>query len=143
MGVIIMRTESTREPEPLEIRKLGIIDDEPVVYLYLHSDVKQVTEPGIDGEPHTKCTYDMIQITNPIPVELLPEIDLTLIAYHGYNQTKYKQKTWKHMKEIKTSLKEVMKHSVKNVDRLDRLSDITDADLKKIQKHTKTETKQL
>jgi len=138
-----MRTESTHEPEQIEIRKLGIIDGEPVVYIYLHSDIKQVTEPDIDDKPHTKYTYNMTQITNPIPATLLPEIDTSLIAQHGYNQTSYKQKTMKHLDKVKQTIHNAAKHRIKHVDRLDRLSDITDADLTKIQKQTKTETKQL
>jgi len=130
--VIMMRTESNREPEQIEIRKLGVTNGEPVVYLYLNSDIKQVTEPDIDDKPHTKYTYNMMQITNPIPATLQPEIDTALIAQHGYNQTSYKQKTMEHLDKIKAELMKITTVTTRHVDRLDNLTTLTQGDIENI-----------
>ena len=137
-----MKTESNRKPDSIEIRKLGVNDDSSIVYLYLNSDIKQETET-IDGEPRTTYTYDSTQLTTPLPVSLLPEIDTALINQHGYNQTDYKQKTVKHLEEIKKGLEEATKYSVKQVDRLDKLSEVTDLSLVNIQKEVEITVKQL
>jgi len=142
MGVYIMKTESNRKPDSIEIRKLGVNDDSSIVYLYLNSDIKQETET-IDGEPRTTYTYDSTQLTTPLPVSLLPEIDTALINQHGYNQTDYKQKTVKHLEEIKKGLKEATKYSVKQVDRLDKLIEVNDLSLVSIQKEVEITVKQL
>jgi len=142
MGVYIMKTESNRKPDSIEIRKLGVINDAPIVYLYLNSDIKQETEP-IDGEPRTTYTYDSTQLTTSIPETLLPEIDITMIKQHDINQTDYKQKTVKHLEEIKKNLNEATKHSVKQVDRLDKLSEVTDLSLVNIKKEVEIDVKQL
>ena len=142
MGVYIMKTESNRKPDSIEIRKLGVNDDSSIVYLYLNSDIKQETET-IDGEPRTTYTYDSTQLTTPLPVSLLPEIDTALINQHGYNQTDYKQKTVKHLEEIKKGLREATKYSVKQVDRLDKLSEVTDLSLVNIKKEVEIDVKQL
>jgi len=139
----VMRTESNRKPEPIEIRKLGIIENTPVVYLYLNSDIKQETHLDMDNEETIMYVYDSEQITSPIPATLLPLIDLNLITRHNTNQTDYKQKTMKHLEEIKKNLKEATKHSVKQVDRLDKLSEVTDLSLVNIKKEVEIDVKQL
>ena len=138
-----MRTESNRKPEPIEIRKLGIIENTPVVYLYLNSDIKQETHLDMDNEETIMYVYDSEQITSPIPATLLPLIDLNLITRHNTNQTDYKQKTMKHLEEIKKNLNEATKHSVKQVDRLDKLSEVTDLSLVNIKKEVEIDVKQL
>ena len=139
----VMRTESNRKPEPIEVRKLGIIENTPVVYLYLNSDIKQETHLDMDNEETIMYVYDSEQITSPIPATLLPLIDLNLITRHNTNQTDYKQKTMKHLEEIKKNLKEATKHSVKQVDRLDKLSEVTDLSLVNIKKEVEIDVKQL
>lgn len=139
----MVRTESNSKPEQVEIRKLEIIDGEPRVYLYLNGDIKQAVEPDMDGEPRTMYRYDMNQITTPIPPTLLPEIDIKLIARHDTNQTTTKQKTRNHLDDIKQTINNAAKQQVKHVDRLDKLTDITDAELENIREHIKPETKQL
>jgi len=136
-----MRTESTAKPESVTVRKLGIIDGEPVVYLYLNSGIKQETKPDIDGEPRTMYLYDTVQITNPAPAELLPTIDLTQIADHSYNQTTAKQRTRLHLDKIKTSLRLATTMNTKQVDRLDRHTTPTPATIENIKKHTKNTPK--
>jgi len=127
-----MRTESTVKPATVEVRKLGIIDWEPCIYLYLNSGIKQETKPDLDGEPRTMYLYDTVQITNPVPVELLPAIDLTQIADHSYNQTQIKQRTRLHLDKIKTSLRLATTENTKQVDRLDRHTTPTPATIENI-----------
>jgi len=136
-----MRTESTAKPESVTVRKLGIIDGEPVVYLYLNSGIKQETKPDIDGEPRTMYLYDTVQITNPVPAELLPTIDLTQITDHSYNQTKAKQRTRLHLDKIKTSLHLATTMNTKQVDRLDRHTTPTPATIENVKTHTKNTEK--
>lgn len=131
-----MRTESNREPEPIEIRKLGVTDDTPVVYLYLNTDIKQETALDIDDKPATKYMYDMTQITVPTPEPLLDNIDTTHVAEHGYNQTHVKQQAAQHLDTIKKIIDETPRNTVKHVDRLDKLTEITDIDLEKCHKLT-------
>ena len=138
-----MKTESNRKPDSIEIRKLGVINDAPVVYLYLNSDIKQETHLDMDNEETIMYVYDSEQITSPIPATLLPLIDLNLITRHNTNQTDYKQKTMKHLEEIKKNLNEATKHSVKQVDRLDKLSEVTDLSLVNIKKEVEIDVKQL
>lgn len=127
-----MKTESNTRPDPLQIRKLGVIDDDPVVYLYLNSDVKQVTKSDMKEKPRTMYVYDTVQITNPMPVALLPEIDLTLIANHAYNQTAVKKKAVNRLDEIKTQLGKATTENTRQVDRLDKLTTPKQADLDRI-----------
>uniref|UniRef100_A0A6M3M6H0 Uncharacterized protein n=1 Tax=viral metagenome TaxID=1070528 RepID=A0A6M3M6H0_9ZZZZ len=127
-----MKTESNTRPEPVTIRKLGVIDTEPVVYLYLNSDITQEVKPDIDGKPRTMYMYDTVQITNPVPAELLPEIDLTLIADHSYNQTAVKQKTVNHLDKIRTRLGEATAENTRQVNRLDKLTTPKQVDLDNI-----------
>ena len=138
-----MKTESNRKPEQIEIRKLGVVDGAPVVYIYINSDIKQETHLDMDNEETIMYVYDSEQITSPIPATLLPLIDLNLITRHNTNQTDYKQKTMKHLEEIKKNLKEATKHSVKQVDRLDKLSEVTDLSLVNIKKEVEIDVKQL
>ena len=143
MEICVMKTESNRKPEQIEIRKLGVVDDAPVVYIYINSDIKQETRPDMDGKETDIYVYDSKQITSPIPATLLPLIDLNLITRHNTNQTDCKQKTMKHLEEIKKNLKEATKHSVKQVDRLDKLSEVTDLSLVNIKKEVEIDVKQL
>jgi len=127
-----MKTESNRKPEPIEIRKLGVSNNSPVVYLYLNDDIKQETRLDMDGYPRAMYVYDTVQITNPIPTELLPEINLTLIANHFYNQTAVKQKTVNHLDKIKTQLDKATAENTRKVDRLDKLTTPKQVDLDNI-----------
>jgi len=127
-----MKTESNTRPDPLQIRKLGVIDDDPVVYLYLNSNVKQVTESNMNREPGTMYTYDMVQITNPMPATLLPEIDLTSIADHAYNQTAVKKKAVNRLDEIKTRLGKATTENTRQIDRRDKPTTPKQADLDRI-----------
>ena len=127
-----MKTESNRKPEPIEIRKLGVSNNSPVVYLYLNDDIKQETRLDMDGYPRAMYVYDTVQITNPIPTELLPEINLILIANHSYNQTAVKQKTVNHLDKIKTQLDKATAENTRKVDRLDKLTTPKQVDLDNI-----------
>jgi len=138
-----MRTESTIEPAPVEIRKLGVVDGEPCVYLYLNDDVKHETRTDMADSDTEMYIDDSPQITSPIPAPLLPEIDVKLIARHDTNQTKEKQKTRNHLNDVKQTINKAAKQHIKHVDRLDRLTDITDAELTKIREYGEPETKQL
>jgi len=132
MEICVMKTESNRKPEPIEIRKLGVSNNSPVVYLYLNDDIKQETRLDMDGYPRAMYVYDTVQITNPIPTELLPEINLTLIANHSYNQTEIKQKTVNHLDKIKTQLDKATAENTRKVDRLDKLTTPKQVDLDNI-----------
>jgi len=131
-----MRTESNTRPEPLQIRKLGIIDDEPAVYLYLNDDIKQETRLDDNGET-TAYIYDSTHITAPIPATLLPEIDSKNIAYHGYNQTHDKQKTRDKLDDVKTTLRTADISHIKQVDRRDNHAEIDEITLEKIREPIK------
>jgi len=128
----MMRTESTVKPEPVEIRKLGIISGEPVIYLYLNSDIKKSSELDADGEIRTLYTYDMIQITTPIPKPLLQEININQASNHSYNQTEYKQKTLNHLYEVKQKLIESTIDNTRLVDRLDKTTQTKQSDIDSI-----------
>ena len=125
-----MNTESTRKPEMVEIRKLGVVDTKPVIYLYLNSDIKQVTI-NEDTESRTMYQYDSRQITHPVPEALLSEIDINLTMNHGYSQTMYKEKAQKHLASLKQNLKEATTENIQSVDRRDKHTpvkqDIVDA----------------
>jgi len=138
-----MRTESTIEPAPVEVRKLGVVDGKPCVYLYLNDDVKHETRTDMDDSETEIYVYDSTQITIQIPAPLLPEIDISLIARHDTNQTKEKQKTRNHLDDIKQVINKTAKQHVKYVDRLDRLTDVTDTELTKIREYGELDIKQL
>ena len=127
-----MKTESNTRPEPVTIRKLGVIDTEPVVYLYLNSDITQEVKPDIDGEPRTMYVYDMVQITSLMPLELLQEVDTTLIENHSYNQTTEKQLASTHLDKIRTRLGEATAENTRQVNRLDKLTTPKQVDLDNI-----------
>jgi len=114
-----MRTESARLPEMVEIRKLGVVDTKPVIYLSLNSDIKQVTIKE-DTESRTMYQYNSMQLTVPIPEALLGEIDINLTMNHGYSQTIYKNKAQKHLASLKQNLKEATTKNIQNVDRRDK-----------------------
>jgi len=127
-----MKIESTKEPESVEIRKLGVIDKVPVIYLYLNGDIKQETHVDIDNEEAIIYSYDSMQITAPLPLKTLSEIEVSLIAQHGYNQTTVKQKTYTKLSQIKETINTTTIHHIKSVDRLDELKEVTDTELEKL-----------
>ena len=132
-----MRTESNTRPEPLQIRKLGIIDTEPAAYLYLNDDIKQETRLDIDDNKATMYTYDSTQVTAPVPATVLPEIDIKNIAYHGYNQTHIKQRTRDKLDDVKITLRTADISHIKQVDRRDRLTETDETTLEKIREPIK------
>ena len=129
-----MRTESNREPGQIEIRKLGIVDGNPVVYLYLNSDIQQVEITGENKEPVTMYQYDSTQITTPAPEPLLQEIDINLASNHSYNQTDYKQRALEHLNEIKQQLGKSTPTNTKLIDRLDKATQPKPIDIDNIKK---------
>jgi len=116
----IMKTESNRKPEAVEIRKLGIVNTKPVIYLYLNSEVKQVFNENAESI----YQYDSKQITIPIPEALLGEIDINLTMNHSYSQTLYKEKAQKHLASVKQNLKEATTKSTQSVDRRDKITSV-------------------
>lgn len=120
-------TESTERPESVVIRKLGYVDDEPepVVYLYIHRNIRTETRTDIDGESYTMYTYEMTQITVPMPKGLRNEVALEKIRDHAYSQIPEQAKARMMMGLIKGELSASKSAEVYVVDRKDRKYGIT------------------
>jgi len=120
------KTESTIKPDTITIRKLGIIDDKPVIYLYVHQNIQTMNRYNPEtGESTIMYTYDMLQITVPAPEAL--EVDLEKIGHHSYNQEN-ELKAARGMKSlIQSQIKELNTADVNTVTRRDHTARITDS----------------
>ena len=126
-----MIVESTVKPEPVEIRKLGVIDDTPVAYIYINTDVKETLRKDEYGEQPI-YTYNMEQITTPLPDNVVKQVNLEKIQHHSHNQETEKQLARLELAGIKNQVKEAPQNKLRKIDRLDKASTLTSAEIDKV-----------
>lgn len=119
-----MIVESTVKPEPVEVRKLGVIDDTPVAYIYINTEIKETLRAEEQGE-HLIYTYNMEQITTPLSDNVIQQINLDDIKHHSHSQTTEKQLAKQELVGIKNKTKETPSDKLYNVNRRDKYTSMT------------------
>lgn len=122
-----MITESTVEPSKTELRKIGLIDDKPVAYIYLNTDIRQEQRENMDKESETIYVYDSRQVTTPLPKNIEIE-NLDEITHHSASQRTLKKGLHSKLGDITDNIRVLDKTRLRNVNRRDTLTQVTEAE---------------